>query len=113
MCKIPQRELIAINYSANIRIDSLTEKHWPEVVAIYGEGIATGHATFESELPDWKHFATTHDGTTKRGGCLIAASAMPRCHAAFNLDSARVLHDDHRPAVFGGSHAATGGAHKP
>jgi L-amino acid N-acyltransferase YncA len=43
-----------------IRIDSLTEKHWPEVAAIYGEGIATGHATFESELPDWEHFATSH-----------------------------------------------------
>jgi hypothetical protein len=113
MCKIPQRELIAINYSANIRIDSLTEKHWPEVAAIYGEGIATGHATFESELPDWGHFATTHDRTTKRGGCLIAASAMPRCQAAFNLDSARVLHDDHRPPVFGRSDAAAGGAHKP
>lgn len=26
------------------------------VLAIYGEGIATGHATFESHVPDWAHF---------------------------------------------------------
>ncbi len=26
------------------------------VLAIYGEGIDTGHATFESQVPDWAHF---------------------------------------------------------
>jgi L-amino acid N-acyltransferase YncA len=34
----------------------LTEEHWPEVSAIYAEGMATGHATFESEVPDWEYF---------------------------------------------------------
>ncbi len=29
---------------------------WPDVQRIYGEGIATGHATFESEAPGWEHF---------------------------------------------------------
>jgi L-amino acid N-acyltransferase YncA len=43
-----------------IRIAPLVEKHWPDVAAIYAEGIATGHATFESEPPDWEHFATIH-----------------------------------------------------
>ncbi len=28
----------------------------PAILAIYGEGIATGHATFESAAPDWAHF---------------------------------------------------------
>lgn len=29
---------------------------WPDVQRIYCEGIATGHATFESEAPDWERF---------------------------------------------------------
>ncbi|WP_354191086.1 N-acetyltransferase family protein [Arthrobacter sp. UYCu712] len=29
---------------------------WPAVQRIYREGIATGHATFESEAPDWERF---------------------------------------------------------
>lgn len=34
----------------------LTAAHWPEVERIYAAGIATGHATFESEPPTWEHF---------------------------------------------------------
>ncbi|WP_243059240.1 GNAT family N-acetyltransferase [Nocardioides sp. SR21] len=30
--------------------------HWPEVERIYAAGIATGHATFESEPPSWEQF---------------------------------------------------------
>ena len=44
----------------SIYIDRLTYEHWPEVSAIYAEGIVTGHATFESEPPDWDHFAACH-----------------------------------------------------
>ena len=40
----------------SVRIVPLVEAHWREVSAIYAEGIATGHATFESEPPDWAHF---------------------------------------------------------
>jgi L-amino acid N-acyltransferase YncA len=32
---------------------------WPAVQGIYREGIATGHATFESEAPDWERFNTS------------------------------------------------------
>src|ERR1700712_1130946 len=42
--------------SAQPTIVGLTSSHWPEVRAIYAAGIATGHATFESEPPDWEHF---------------------------------------------------------
>ncbi len=31
----------------------MTPEDWPSVAAIYGEGIATGDATFETEVPDW------------------------------------------------------------
>jgi L-amino acid N-acyltransferase YncA len=43
-----------------MHIATLTEDHWPEVSAIYAEGIATGEATFEAELPEWKHFDAGH-----------------------------------------------------
>lgn len=32
---------------------------WPAVQRIYAEGIATGHATFESEAPGWERFNTS------------------------------------------------------
>ncbi|MFT4264502.1 MAG: GNAT family N-acetyltransferase [Nocardioides sp.] len=34
----------------------LLAAHWPEVERIYGAGIATGHATFESAPPTWERF---------------------------------------------------------
>jgi len=35
---------------------AMTEEHWPQVCAVYAEGIATGHATFEAEPPTWSAF---------------------------------------------------------
>ena len=37
-------------------IRPLVEADWPEVRAIFAEGIATGHATFEAEPPSWEGF---------------------------------------------------------
>jgi phosphinothricin acetyltransferase len=34
--------------------------HWPAVREIYGQGIATGNATFETELPQWEKWDSTH-----------------------------------------------------
>ena len=33
-------------------IEKMKDKDWPAVKAIYQEGIATGHATFEADAPD-------------------------------------------------------------
>jgi L-amino acid N-acyltransferase YncA len=33
---------------------------WPAVREIYGEGIATGNATFETELPGWEKWDSGH-----------------------------------------------------
>lgn len=33
---------------------------WPAVREIYGEGIATRNATFETELPDWEKWDSAH-----------------------------------------------------
>jgi phosphinothricin acetyltransferase len=35
------------------------ESDWPAVQQIFAEGIATGDATFESEVPDWARFNST------------------------------------------------------
>lgn len=42
-----------------LAIRAMTDADWPEVRRIYREGIETGHATFESEPPDWKRFNTS------------------------------------------------------
>lgn len=34
--------------------------HWPAVPEIYREGIATGNATFETEVPDWEKWDGNH-----------------------------------------------------
>lgn len=34
----------------------LEREHWAQVEAVYSAGIATGHATFESEPPSWAQF---------------------------------------------------------
>jgi len=43
-----------------IQIRTLGEADWLAVQAIYLEGIATGHATFETEAPPWETWDATH-----------------------------------------------------
>jgi L-amino acid N-acyltransferase YncA len=38
----------------------LRVEHWDAVARIYAEGIATGHATFETEVPSWERWDATH-----------------------------------------------------
>jgi L-amino acid N-acyltransferase YncA len=44
----------------DLRIQFMRPEDWPEVRRIYEEGIATGNATFETELPDWKKWNSAH-----------------------------------------------------
>lgn len=37
-----------------VHIEPLRPDDWPAVRTIYLEGIATGHATFEQDAPDWE-----------------------------------------------------------
>lgn len=41
-------------------IENMRTEHWESVRAIYLEGIATGHATFETEAPDWPRWDASH-----------------------------------------------------
>jgi L-amino acid N-acyltransferase YncA len=38
----------------------MTAGDWPAVRTIYEEGMATGHATFETEAPDWPAWNEAH-----------------------------------------------------
>jgi len=41
-------------------VRDLRADEWPEVARIYEEGIATGNATFETEVPAWEAWDESH-----------------------------------------------------
>jgi L-amino acid N-acyltransferase YncA len=46
--------------AAPVTISPLRADHWDAVARIYAEGIATGHATFETEVPSWERWDASH-----------------------------------------------------
>ena len=51
-----------------VRLREMTEADWPDVAAIWAEGIATGNATFETEPPSFAAF----DATRRPEGRFVA-----------------------------------------
>jgi L-amino acid N-acyltransferase YncA len=43
-----------------VKVRDLGPDDWPEVSRIYTEGIATGNATFETEVPTWEEWDAAH-----------------------------------------------------
>ena len=43
-----------------VEIVPLSENHWPSVREIYRAGIASGNATFETEVPEWEEWDAKH-----------------------------------------------------
>jgi L-amino acid N-acyltransferase YncA len=43
-----------------LMIEKMLPGHWERVRAIYLEGLATGHATFETEAPEWARWDASH-----------------------------------------------------
>jgi phosphinothricin acetyltransferase len=43
-----------------LMVEKMLPRHWESVRAIYLEGLATGHATFEIEAPDWPRWDASH-----------------------------------------------------
>lgn len=41
-------------------IEELRPEHWPGVVRVYEEGISTRNATFETEVPSWEAWDSSH-----------------------------------------------------
>jgi L-amino acid N-acyltransferase YncA len=44
----------------NIEIAAMTKEHWVAVRDIFGQGIATGNATFETTVPGWEEWDARH-----------------------------------------------------
>jgi L-amino acid N-acyltransferase YncA len=44
----------------SLLFQSLHAGHWPQVMSIYLEGIATGQATFQQDAPDWPTWDQGH-----------------------------------------------------
>lgn len=73
--------------ASGVRIVELEHRHWPEVARIYAAGIATGDATFETEVPSWERWDAAHlpehrfvavsDGSVV--GWVAAARVSDRC----------------------------------
>jgi phosphinothricin acetyltransferase len=42
------------------RVRPLLPSDWPAVASIFAEGIATGHATFETAVPTWEDWDARH-----------------------------------------------------
>jgi phosphinothricin acetyltransferase len=43
-----------------VELRDLRPDDWPEVARIFEEGIRTGNATFETEVPSWKEWDSAH-----------------------------------------------------
>jgi L-amino acid N-acyltransferase YncA len=46
--------------SPPVVLEELRPEHWPEVARIYADGISTGNATFETDVPSWERWDRTH-----------------------------------------------------
>ena len=46
--------------AATTVVRSMRDDDWPSVLEIYGEGIATGEATFETDTPAFEHWSAHH-----------------------------------------------------
>jgi phosphinothricin acetyltransferase len=86
-----------------VEIRSLAASDWPAVAAIYAEGIATGDATFEVEVPSWERWDSAHPSlrlVAEDGGVVVGWAALSpysdrRCYrgvaeeSVYVADSAR------------------------
>jgi phosphinothricin acetyltransferase len=79
-------------------IRRLREEDWPMVATIYEEGIRTGNATFETEVPSWDAWEAAHpthrlvassDGRVVGWAALSCVSQRP-CYAGVAEDSVYV-----------------------
>ena len=43
-----------------MQLQPLTAAHWPQVRAIYEQGLATGNATFQTDAPTWEEWDRSH-----------------------------------------------------
>jgi L-amino acid N-acyltransferase YncA len=65
-----------------VSIEPMAPDDAPAVLEIYGQGIATGIATFETLVPDWAHWHTSHRRdcrlVARLGGRVVGWTALGR-----------------------------------
>jgi L-amino acid N-acyltransferase YncA len=85
-----------------VTVRDLRPGDWPEVARIYAEGIATGDATFEVEVPSWEAWDAAHlpghRFVAERGGRVtgwiaLAPVSTRRCYAGVAEVSVYVAED--------------------
>jgi L-amino acid N-acyltransferase YncA len=63
-----------------LQIAPMTDQHWPAVCEIFGQGIATGNATFETSVPEWTEWDSRHLPTCRlvalRGDGVLGWAAL-------------------------------------
>jgi L-amino acid N-acyltransferase YncA len=76
--------------SSGLKIAEMRPEDWAKVKAIYLEGIATGHATFETEAPSWEAWDAAHlafarlvarDGQTISGWAALSSVSRRQAYA--------------------------------
>ena len=81
-----------------MQIRALEEEDWPQVASIYAEGIATGDATFEVEVPTWERWDASHlplrlvavDGDEILGWAAVSPYSDRRCYRGVAEESVYV-----------------------
>jgi L-amino acid N-acyltransferase YncA len=81
-----------------MQIRALDEEDWPQVAFIYWEGIATGNATFEVEIPSWERWNAAHpslrlvavDGEQVLGWAALSPYSDRRCYRGVAEESVYV-----------------------
>lgn len=75
---------------SEVHIDGMVHTDWPDVSAIYLEGIATGNATFETLAPTWDEFDRIHlpfarlvarEGRTIAGWAALSRVSQRSCYS--------------------------------
>jgi L-amino acid N-acyltransferase YncA len=68
-----------------MEIDAMKAADWPQVRAIYREGIATGNATFQKTAPEWDEWDAGHLAqcrlVAREGGQVAGWAAVSRVSA--------------------------------
>lgn len=91
-----------------VEIRDLRHGDWPEVSRIYAEGIATGNATFETEVPSWETWDAAHLAehrlVAERGGAVVGWVALlpvsaRACYAGVVEVSAYVAEEARRRGI--------------
>jgi phosphinothricin acetyltransferase len=85
-----------------VTVRDLRSGDWPEVARIFEQGIATGNATFEVEVPSWEAWDAAHlrdyrfvaDRDAQVAGWIALAPVSPRlCYAGVAEISAYVAEE--------------------